>query len=355
MSFYYPFSFINNKKDIIFTLKTLYASLLFILAYGYIQIYSLFATDSIIFQIYMYFQKILNYGWIEMTNNYNLVPQIHMINRIILTNQEPSIAAYVLQTLFYPFLLSSILVSVNIIKNKKRIFELILFILSIPVLIFTFSSAGFVVLLFQLLLVIIMLLYFTKKDIKRYSYFFLLFIFVSLILAIFIMRHDTLYLNTRTAIDKIFISGPGEGSAETRYGTIIAGLKEFLHFPLLGVGLGNSKYFFNQFIPDWALNSEVLSYITTKHALTPRSMWIRLLAETGIIGIFPFLFFIFTIIKNYLSLIKKSNRNKYNEFLFCSFFIFLLAFFIHGFNVPSFFIVFQWTLLGFFAVSYEIR
>jgi len=351
LSFYYVYSYIQTKKDIIVTLKTLLVSLLFLVFYGYIQIYSIYNSESMVFNIYMKLQKILNYSWIEMVEGYNLIPQILLHKRVILTNQEPSITAYALQTIFFPFLIASIIFKTSIFKDHYMA-NILLFIITLPILIFTFSSAGFIVLVIQLVIFSILIFYFDSTNIKRKIYILLITFFLMLIVFIF-MTTQTFRINLEVALKKILMSGSGEGSAATRYGTIIAGIKEFIDFPVFGVGLGNSKYFLANYIPQWALNSELITYIQTKFALVPRSLWVRILCETGIFGTIPLVYFIVTLTRSYIFELKKSN-NKFVLFLVCSYIIYIISFFFHGFNLVAFFLVFQWAMLGFFVSAIDI-
>jgi len=354
LSFYYPYSFINKKEDFILTLRILYISLIFLIFYGYIQVYVLFNPESKCFAVYMALNKVFNYSWVEMVSNYNLVPQVIMLKRIILANQEPSLAAFVLQVLFFPFLLSAIINQNSLIKYKNLHFELMLLLLSLPLLIFTFSTGGFVALAAQVGICVVLLVHIKKIQGKSYFYIPLIIIGVSLAIVIVIFSNREFYLNFENAIKKIIMEGTGEGSAETRYGTIVAGIKEFLHYPFFGVGLGNSKYFLEKFLPEWSLNGELMSYIQTQFALNSKSQWIRLLAEVGIIGIMPLVYFIFILSKKYIKEFKNP-ANSYRLFVSCSYIIFIVSIFVHWINVSAFFIIFQWALFGLFVADRDLE
>lgn len=147
------------------------------------------------------------------------------------------------------------------------------------------------------------------------------------------------------------MKGAGEGSATTRYGFIIAGFKEFLHYPFFGVGLNNSQYFFSSFIPKWAYNDEVYHYIQTGEALGPKSLWVIFLAETGIVSLIILLYFFIKLTKKYL---KIKTYNVDIQFIKYSYLIFLSSFFMHGFNNSALFLIFEWAIIGIFVAFIEI-
>lgn len=334
-----------------FIIKTLYISFILVLLYGYIQIFAILFPFSLWYQIYISIQQYINFGWIGLNEGWNKIPQIYNIGgRIILTTQEPSVAGYLLTTLYYPFILSSLVTNYSIYKIKLfgKPIEFIFFIFSLPILFFTFSTSAYVV--FLILILFGGYLYYKKLSFKKLTKFSSYFIIFCIILSILYKSLPQDYIkNIIFAFEKILMSGQGGGSAQTRYGFMYAGFVEFLHYPLFGVGVGNSKYVFANYIPTWAYNSEVIYYLSTGKALGPKGFWSWLLGETGILGTLTFILFLYSLIKKYLSKVDFTFKDKKVIYLKYAFFIFLISFFLQGFNSAALSFIWQWALFGFFV------
>lgn len=71
-----------------------------------------------------------------------------------------------------------------------------------------------------------------------------------------------------------------------------AGLAAFERYPLLGVGVGNAGFAFEQGLPTFAYRLEEIRRVLDPMNLSfpnPKSLWIRVLAETGTLGMSAFL------------------------------------------------------------------
>lgn len=354
--YYTALSTINTNFQ--FTIKALYVSLVFLLLYGYIQILAILFPFSSFYKIYMSIQYYINFGWVGLSEGWNKIPQIYIYGgRIMLTTQEPSVAGYLITTLYYPFILSSLINNYSIYKVKffGKPLESILFLFSLPMVFFTFSTSLYVV--FFVLMFFAIYFYYKKlsliKLIKLLFYFFVLGVFIFVLYKSLPQDYVT---SITQAFEKILMEGGGKGSAQTRYGFMYAGLLEFLHYPLFGVGVGNSKYVFADFIPGWAYNSEIAGYLSTGQALGPKGFWSWLLGETGILGTLTFCLFLYSIIKKYLPKINFAFENKKLTYIRYAFLIFLLSFFLQGFNSAALFFIWQWALFGFFiGFAYSMK
>ncbi|MGW8251759.1 MAG: hypothetical protein ACWGO1_14030, partial [Anaerolineales bacterium] len=73
-------------------------------------------------------------------------------------------------------------------------------------------------------------------------------------------------------------------------------------YPVLGVGLGNYAYYFEDFLPDTPLAAtpEVLRIVTPdagrNRLITPKNFYYRLLSETGVIGTAAFMAFVVAVL-----------------------------------------------------------
>ena len=126
-----------------------------------------------------------------------------------------------------------------------------------------------------------------------------------------------------------------------------AAARIFALHPVLGVGLGNSGFYFDQVIP--ASGYELLDVLGAVGQLpggfpNPKSLWFRLLAETGIVGFVLFLTWLTVVGACAWELSRQWRGLAGVVGLACLFF--LLAFLIEGFNLDTFALPYSWLLLG---------
>lgn len=83
----------------------------------------------------------------------------------------------------------------------------------------------------------------------------------------------------------------------------------FEEYPLTGVGLGASGFYIYQNLPDWSLTTvpEIARQLSPENRLypNPKNLYVRLLAETGLIGFFLFAAFQFCVLGDMLSLLLR--------------------------------------------------
>ncbi|KAF0109276.1 MAG: O-antigen polymerase family protein [Anaerolineaceae bacterium] len=125
-----------------------------------------------------------------------------------------------------------------------------------------------------------------------------------------------------------------------------AGWNIFAQHPLLGVGLGNAGFFFQANLPykAQALN-EILS-VTTVAAYLPnvKSIWVRLLAETGIIGFSLFVTWLYVLwLANRLLRRQQSSLLRAIGWMGA---LAVVAFLVEGFSVDSLALPYIWVSLG---------
>lgn len=83
----------------------------------------------------------------------------------------------------------------------------------------------------------------------------------------------------------------------------------FSQYPFLGVGLGNAGFFFRQNVPAFGTYLPEVLYILGPDRVTfsnPKSLWLRLLAETGFIGFALMVIFFLLLGLGALNLVKRS-------------------------------------------------
>ncbi len=231
---------------------------------------------------------------------------------------EPNWFAEQISLMLLPWLLASILSGTSAFRWRWRwvTVEWILLIWSVGVLAFTFSRAG-IAILFALL--ILALLFFrprrhTAAQHKPATLRTKIIRLVEAGAAIAILAGMIYLAGYRNEFfSRIWsywtpgkahsLSGYfeylGFGARFTYGGTAFA---VYSDYPVLGVGLGNYAYFFEEYLPDTSLAEipEVLRILTPDigrvRLITPKNFYIRLLAETGVIGLAAFLAFLVAVL-----------------------------------------------------------
>jgi len=133
----------------------------------------------------------------------------------------------------------------------------------------------------------------------------------------------------------------------------LTGWNIFNEFPILGVGLGNAGFFFPSEIPafGWVLwETRSLMYRSTL-LLNIKNLWLRLLAETGIIGFAVFIGWLISLVPEFIS--KYQSDQKTKKMLGLMGFMVIAALFFEGFSIDSFAMPYWWISLGLTSASYK--
>lgn len=134
-----------------------------------------------------------------------------------------------------------------------------------------------------------------------------------------------------------------------------AGFRVFEEHPLMGVGLGNSGFFFLDYIPSYGWRApEVVQAIRTNSFTfpNPKNLWIRLLAETGIVGFTLFIVWLLVVLMRILQLMSHSDRQY--KMLGLVGVLSMIAFVVEGFSVDTFALPYIWVLLGLVSAAARI-
>ena len=123
----------------------------------------------------------------------------------------------------------------------------------------------------------------------------------------------TRLFNTRAESVEDFII---ENSAGARAAYTFGAFGAYKESPIMGVGLGASGFYIYDHLPDWALTTvpEIARQLNPRNRLypNPKNMYVRLLAETGLIGFFVFIAFLFSVLGDALrALQSKASLGRY--------------------------------------------
>jgi hypothetical protein len=231
---------------------------------------------------------------------------------------EPKWFADQICFLLLPWLLSSVVQGHSIFKWRYRRIsvETILLTWSVIVLLFTFSRTGMAILVGYAFITILAFRSRrfsqdadTKSTPQRRRRFLEALIAV-LVLGIVIIgvgsqnRYFSRFWTYFTESEQI---GPNRTYLEyigfrQRFAYAETAFRVYEAFPVVGVGLGNYAFYFEDKLPNlsWSRFPEVIRYITpdedAPRLITPKNLYARLLAETGLVGTILFTSFILAIL-----------------------------------------------------------
>jgi len=232
-------------------------------------------------------------------------------NRVSGMAYEPAWLAGQIVTVYLPWLLASLLTRLRLTRFKWL--EVILVGLAVLLLLATFSRGG---LLTALGASVLTLLFVGRAELlESWNWFvagfrsggnWLLRVGVVVLVAgtlvgagLFLSQkgYITRLFNTRADSLEDFIIG---NSAGARAAYTFGALGAYDESPIVGVGLGASGFYIYDHLPDWSLTTvpEIARQLSPENRLypNPKNMYVRLLAETGLIGLFLFLAFLFSVL-----------------------------------------------------------
>ncbi len=126
----------------------------------------------------------------------------------------------------------------------------------------------------------------------------------------------------------------------------VAGWNVFNLHPLLGAGLGNAGFFFQRALPSysWSLPEVMDTYYRVSALPNIKSLWVRLLAETGIVGFSSFIAWFYVLFRS--SWFAKRNEIPLFRMIGWGGVFVLIAFILEGFSIDTFALPYLWVSLG---------
>ncbi len=322
------------------------------------------------------------FGWPEYSrmNEIQRMFSIRDMHTVRVTGfaYEPSWFAHQLAVLMLPLLLAGLLSGYKVFGRGRwaRIGEGLLFVAGVAVLGLTYSRGGALSFVLAAGLISLGWLIARRKDVLRWfsgqggdarafgpRYAVVtarvialgaVLIAAGVSLGWILSRYDYFTL-LWTRIDRIdnltgYIASVGAGP---RLALAQAGWEVFKERPWIGVGLGQSGFYMLDRIPNWAMDrSPEIARMLSPTSLTfpnPKNLWVRLLAETGLVGTIFFIVFLLMILLAALYLAAK--RDTLARFVGLAGAIGGMAAIFEGFSLDSFALPTMWITLGIVTTS----
>ena len=242
-------------------------------------------------------------------------------NRISGMAYEPAWLAGQVATVYLPWLVAALLTRLRVTRFKWL--ESILLCFAALLLLATFSRGGLLTAVGASLLTIVLV---GRSELRsawnwlvsgfRRGGNWLLRVGVML-LVIAALAGAGLFLGQRGYITRLFSARADsveefviENSAGARAAYNFGALGAFHESPLLGVGLGASGLYIYDHLPEWSLTTvpEIARQLSPENRLypNPKNMYVRLLAETGLVGFFVFLAFFLSLLGDALHALQSN-------------------------------------------------
>lgn len=129
------------------------------------------------------------------------------------------------------------------------------------------------------------------------------------------------------------------------------GIEIFNDHPLIGVGLGNVGFYFFDKMPafGWALTE--IAMLFNYHSFLPntKSLWVRILAETGILGFALFLAWYYLLWRSVQ--VARASQEPLFKVIGLAGQMVLIGFLLEGFSIDSFALPYFWFSAGLLAAS----
>jgi len=129
------------------------------------------------------------------------------------------------------------------------------------------------------------------------------------------------------------------------------GLHVFNQFPWLGVGLGNTGFFFLQKVPAIGWTSYEILTVLNEQAFLPntKSLFVRLLSETGLVGFSVFMMFLYNLWRSARLLL--ASRSSTLRLIALTGQFAMLALIGEGFSIDSFAMPYLWVMTGLISAA----
>ena len=243
-------------------------------------------------------------------------------NRVSGMAYEPAWLAGQIVTVYLPFFFASLLTRMRLTRFKW--FEILLLGFGLLLLLATFSRGG---LLIGVMASILTFLFAGRAELRAvWSWFLSGFqrggrwiLRVGVLVLMFgALAGAGLFLSQKGYITRIFNTQAEsieefiiKNSAGARAAYTFGALGAYEESPITGVGLGASGLYIYENLPEWAMTTvpEIARQLSPENRLypTPKNMYARLLAETGLFGFILYFSFLFSLLGEALMGLRRNN------------------------------------------------
>lgn len=240
-------------------------------------------------------------------------------NRVSGMAYEPAWLAGQIATIYLPWLFASLLTRIRVTRFKWL--EIVLLGIALLLLLATYSRGGLLTAVFALVFTFLIA---GRRELRAAWTWFIsgfqrggswLLRVGILGVALGALVGAGLFLGQKGYIARLFTSRADsleefviQNSAGARAAYTFGALGAYEESPLAGVGLGASGFYIYEHMPDWAMTTvpDIARQFSPENRLypNPKNMYVRLLAETGLVGLFMFVAFLFSLLGDSLLALK---------------------------------------------------
>lgn len=350
----------RSLDDLRASLRWLYAGFFLAFLWGSLQ------------AVYVINFERLYYRWLNRIQSHISIRRL-FTTRVSGLTYEPNWFAEQITILLLPWLLASVITGRTVFRWRWRWLtgELIMLAWSVFVLAFTFSRAGLIVFFILALISLLFLrpirakthigakITIGSKARRLIEIVLTISILTGFIYAAglnneFFSRIWTYWTDKKYTSISGYLDYLGFG-ARFSYGE--TALNIFEDHPTLGVGLGNYAFHFDEYLPDEPIAAlpEVMRLVTPEgnrnRLVTPKNFYLRLLAETGVVGLAAFLAFLLAVLGCALFLWLSPARNTADRFWGTAGILGIISFSVGAVSFDSFAIPNIWVVFGLITAS----
>ena len=240
-------------------------------------------------------------------------------NRVSGLAYEPAWLAGQIATVYLPWLFASLLTRIRVTRFKWL--EMTLLGFAALLLLATFSRGGLLTAVIALVMTFILA---GRTELRAAGNWFTsgfqrggnwLVRFGVVVVFIGALAGAGLFLAQKGYIARLFNTNAEnieefiiENSAGARAAYTFGALGAYEESPITGVGLGASGFYIYKHLPDWSMTTvpEIARQLSPENRLypNPKNMYVRLLAETGLIGFILFIAFLFSVLGDSLKVLQ---------------------------------------------------
>jgi O-antigen ligase len=244
-------------------------------------------------------------------------------NRVSGMAYEPAWLAGQIATVYLPWLFASLLTRFRVMRFKW--FEVLLLGFAVVLLLATFSRGGLLTAVGATALTFVLV---GRAQLRATWHWFAsgfqhggnwLLRLGVMVIVIGALGGAGMFLSQKGYITRLFNTQADsvedfiiENSAGARAAYTFGALGAYEESPVMGVGLGASGFYIYNYLPDWALTivPEIARQLSPENRLypNPKNMYVRLLAETGLIGLFVFIAFLFSVLGDALRALQSNTE-----------------------------------------------